>query len=83
MTQKKLFILGLMENQLAGNNTNIVHVNAIQGLLAEIGKHLKEIVPDKDSAIKFSDQTIAKENALDGLKIFQNCDVHKLQQVFE
>jgi hypothetical protein len=68
---------------MAGNNTNIVHVNAIQGLLSEAVKHLKEIAPDKSNAQKFSDQTIAKENAIDGLNIFQRCDVHKLQQVFE
>lgn len=68
---------------MAGNNTNIVHVNAIQGLLDEIIKRLKKLELDKDRAIKFSDQTIAKENALDWLKTFQEQDLHKLQQVFE
>ncbi len=68
---------------MAGNNTNIVHVNAIQGLLAEVAKHLKEIEPDKSNGNVFSDQTVAKENALDGLHIYQEVDIHKLQKVFE
>lgn len=69
---------------MAGNNTNIVHVNAIQGLLSEVACHLKEIEPDdKSNSNVFSDQTIAKENAEEGLKVYQDCDIHKLQQVFE
>ena len=66
-----------------GNNTNIVHVNAIQGLLNEAGKHLKALEPDDSNVSKFSEQTIAKENAIDGLAMLQDCDIHKLQQVFE
>ena len=66
-----------------GNNTNIVHVNAIQGLLSEVVKHLKALEPDDSNVNRFSEQTIAKENAIDGLVMLQTVDIHKLQQEYE
>jgi len=68
---------------MATNNENIMHVNAIQGLLSEVVKRLQKIEPDKSDANVFSEQTIAKENALEWLAIFQVDDIYKLQQVFE
>ena len=66
-----------------GNNTNIMHVNAIQGLLNEAGKHLKALEPDDSNVNKFSEQVIAKENAIDGLAMLQTVDIHNLQQEYE
>ena len=66
-----------------GNNTNIVHVNAIQGLLDEVVKHLKELRPDKSDANIFSEQTIAKESALRWLEILVQGDIDKCKQAFE
>ena len=66
-----------------GNNTNIMQVNAIQGLASEIVKRLKQLEPDKGNVNKFSDQTIAKENAEEWMQQFQVVDLHKLQQVYE
>ena len=68
---------------MAGNNTNIMHVNAIQGLLSEVARRLNLIEPDQSNASKFSDQTIAKEEAIEGLKEYEEGPIHKLQQVFE
>ena len=72
---------------MAGNNTNIVHVTAIQGLLTEVVKHLKALEPDEEpneeGLNKFSAQAIAKEDAENWVNQFQLKDVHKLQQVFE
>ena len=61
-----------------GNNTNIVHVNAIQGLLSEVGKHLKAIEPDESNV----EQVIAKECAEDGLNTFIDCDIRRLKLEF-
>jgi len=66
-----------------GNNTNIMHVNAIQGLLSEVANHMNLLEPDETNVSKFSEQTIAKENAIAGLNMLQDCDVHKLQQEYE
>ena len=73
---------------MAGNNTNIMHVNASQGLLSEVARRLNLIEPDKllpdmSNANSFSDQTIAKEEAIEGLKVYEECDIHKLQQAYE
>ena len=68
---------------MAGNNTNIWHVNAIQGLISEICRHLKALEPSKETANVFSEQTIAKENAEEWIKQFEVVDIHKLQQAFE
>ena len=66
-----------------GNNTNIMHVNAIQGLLSQAAEHLKALEPDDSNVSKFSEQVIAKENAIDGLVMLQTVDIHKLQQEYE
>jgi len=66
-----------------GNNVNIVHVNAIQGLLDEVAKHIKEIDPDHKGPNRRAARIIAKENAEECLKIFQDCDIHLLQQEYE
>lgn len=64
------------------DNTNIYHVNMIQGLLHQVNEHMKKITLDQ-SDTKFSEQTIAKENATKGLKLLQECDIAKMQEVFE
>lgn len=69
---------------MAGNgNTNIFHVNQIQGLLDQVVRHLKKLEIDDSNADVFSAQTIAKRNALDGIGYYQECDVDALQKAFE
>ena len=57
--------------------------------LDEIKRHASEIafcisllVVDDSTAGKFSEQTIAKENAAEGLKLFQECDIGGLVKAF-
>ncbi|KKN58297.1 hypothetical protein LCGC14_0553770 [marine sediment metagenome] len=65
------------------NNTNIYHVNMIQGLLHQVSGHIKKIEPEQNIASKSSKQAIVKENAIEGLKLFQEVDIAKMQEVFE
>lgn len=68
---------------MAGNNTNIDQIKEMRRLTSEIVFHLNLIEPDKTTANKYSEQTIAKENAEEWMKQFQVVDLHKLQQVYE
>lgn len=68
---------------MSGNNTNIMEIQAAQGLLLQAAKCLKKIEPDKSDPNVFSEQTIAKESALRWLEILIDGDFNKLQQVYE
>ena len=62
--------------------SNENHIAEIKRLASEMAFQLKALVIDEDNANKFSEQTIAKDNAEEGLKMFQECDIYNLQKVF-
>lgn len=68
---------------MAGNNTNIVYVGNVAGLLSEANRNLAKIMPDSEDNNKFAEQVIVLEKARDTLKEYQEDEIYKLQKIFE
>lgn len=59
------------------NDTNIVQVNIIEGLLSQVQGHLDAISPET------VEQQEARFNAIDGFKCLQEREMFELRKVFE
>lgn len=62
---------------MAGNNTNIVHVEAIEGLATQIGEHLGQLKEENP------EQREAKYEALEYLANFETNQILKLRRQYE
>ena len=65
---------------MAGNKS---HLEEIQRLASEMAMQIGLLTIDDSTATKYKEQTIAKVNAEEGLKEYQEDEIHNLQQVFE
>ena len=62
---------------MGNGNENIVHVEAIEGLMCEASAHIELIQPNSPRA------QVAKENAQKGLVEYQEGEVHALRILCE
>jgi len=58
-------------------NENIVHVEAIEGLMSQANEHLDKIVPN------YRKQRIAKSQAIEDIDLFQKTTLHDLRVLCE
>lgn len=59
------------------NDTNIVQVNIIEGLLSQVQGHLEAIEPQT------TEQQDARFNTIDSFKCLQEQEIFELRKVFE
>jgi len=59
------------------NNTNISHVNSIEGLLSQVNEHLCQITPEN------SEQHKSKDRAIEEIDLFQKTTLFEMRNKFE
>ena len=59
------------------NNTNIAHINSMEGLLSQVKEHLNKIIPEQPR------QRISKDHAIEELDSFQKTVMYNLRTLFE
>jgi len=69
---------------MAGNNENIVHVEAIEGLIGQAQEHLGKLIVDIDAgAIKTVEQQRAQDRVSSHLDILEAMALVGLRKAFE
>ena len=62
---------------MSENNTNINHINAIEGLLSQVNDHLYHIEPENPR------QHLSKSQAVEEIDLFQKTTLHDMRILFE
>ncbi|KKN74441.1 hypothetical protein LCGC14_0390610 [marine sediment metagenome] len=59
------------------NNTNIAHINSIEGLLSQVNEHLDQIEPENPK------QQAQKSMAIEEIDVFQKTTLFDMRTLFE
>lgn len=61
----------------AENNTNIAHINIIEGLMSQVNVHLHDIIPENP------EQHTYKNQAIEEVDLLQRTTLHEMRKTFE
>jgi len=62
---------------MSEENTNVAHINIIEGLLSQMNVHLHDIIPEQPR------QRVSKDHAIEELDLFQKTTLFNLRTLFE